>query len=118
MNRAGRSLPLAASSTRATTIIASHRSTADTRTFCPDNSQPSPSRRAVAVIRWRFDPLAGSLIANVMRAEPSAKPGSHRRFCASVPALPMKVAQIAAETGRNSSGHPAAANSSVTMCSS
>ena len=44
---------------------------------------------------WEFEPASGSVIANAIVAVPSAMPGSHRRFCSSVPNRLMTVPQIA-----------------------
>jgi hypothetical protein len=53
-----------------------------------------------------------------MVTEPSARPGSHFCFWASVPKREMTVPQIAGETIIMRRGQPAAPNSSRTMASS
>ncbi len=88
------------------------------KTLPPESSHPSPSRRAVVVIRCELEPASGSVIPNAMIREPSAIPGSQRRFCSSVPKRAMTVPQIAGETTSISSPHPAAVSSSWTMASS
>jgi hypothetical protein len=88
------------------------------KTFWPASTQPSPSRRAVVVIRCELEPASGSVIANAILAEPSASPGSQRLRCSSVPNRAMIVPQIAGETTISSSGQPAAASSSHTAARS
>ena len=65
-----------------------------------------------------FEPASGSVIANANVAVPSASPGSHCFFCASVPYWAMIVPTIAGETTISSSGQPAAASSSHTAARS
>jgi hypothetical protein len=72
----------------------------------------------VVVISCEFDPASGSVIANAMIEEPSARPGSQRCFCSSVPNRAITVPQIAGETTIISSPHPAAPSSSQTRESS
>ena len=74
MNSAGLSWPVFASSVRPTTMTASASSTPEMNTFRPLRTQPSPSRRAVVVILCELEPASGSVMANAMRSEPSAKP--------------------------------------------
>ena len=88
------------------------------KTFWPDRIQSLPSRRAVVVMRWLFDPASGSVMANAMVVEPSAMPGSQRFFWSSVPNLEMIVPLMAGETTISSSGEPAADISSITSDSS
>ncbi len=114
MNRAGLSLPVRASSVRATTITESHVSTADMKTLRPFRIQSAPSRRAVVVIRCEFEPASGSVMPKAMRTVPSANPGRWRRFCCSVPKRAMMLPQIAGVTTSSSSGQPAVASSSST----
>ena len=84
----------------------------------PVSSQPSPSRVAVVVSWCELEPASGSVIANAKICVPSARPGSQRCFCSSVPNREMTVAQIAGETTIISSGQPAAPSSSQTVASS
>ncbi len=86
--------------------------------FCPFSTQPAPSRRAVVVMRWELEPASGSVIANAILTEPSAKRGSQCFFWSSVPDRAMIVAQIAGDTTMSSSGQPAAASSSHTAARS
>lgn len=69
-------------------------------------------------MRWELEPASGSVMANDIRSEPSAKPGSHCSFCSVVPLVAMTVAAIAGDTTISSSGQPAAAISSATIASS
>ncbi|CAM5738243.1 hypothetical protein SBADM41S_05063 [Streptomyces badius] len=73
-------------------------STPETKTLRPVRTQSPPSRRAVVVMRWEFDPASGSVMPKAMVRLPSARPGSHVRFCSSVPKRAMTVPQIAGDT--------------------
>jgi len=42
-------------------------------------------RRAVVATLWLFDPASGSVSANAILRDPSARSGSHSRFIASEP---------------------------------
>jgi hypothetical protein len=72
----------------------------------------------VVVIRCALEPASGSVIENAIVVVPSAKPGSQRLRCSSVPKREMTVAQIAGDTTIISSGQPAAASSSHTAARS
>ena len=117
-NSAGRSVPLPESASLPTTSTASAWSTPLIQTLRPDSTHSSPSRRGAVLISCEFEPASGSVIANAMVSDPSARPGSQRCFCSSVPNLPITVPQIAGETTIISSGQPAAPSSSSTIDSS
>lgn len=122
MKRQGFRFPERASSVRPTISVASAMSTPDTKTLRPVSSQsasgPVPSRRAVVVMRCELDPASGSVMPKAMVRLPSARPGSHFRFCSPVPKRAMTVPQIAGDTIIMRRGDPAAPNSSRTMESS
>ncbi len=65
-----------------------------------------------------MEPASGSVIANAIVIDPSAMPGSQRRFWSSVPNLAMIVPLMAGETTMSNSGQPAADISSITTASS
>ena len=65
-----------------------------------------------------LEPASGSVIANAICSDPSAKRGSQVCFCSSVPNRAMIVAQIAGETTISSSAQPCAASSSATAARS
>ncbi|CAM5712913.1 hypothetical protein SHIRM173S_08571 [Streptomyces hirsutus] len=69
-------------------------------------------------MRCELEPASGSVMPNAMVRVPSERPGSHSRFCASVPKRAMTVPQMAGETTSSRSGQPAAPSSSRTMDSS
>jgi hypothetical protein len=79
------SLPVLASSVRATTSMLSASSTPEMKTLRPVRTHSPLSRRAVVVMLWVLVPASGSVIANAIVEVPSAIPGSHRCFCSSVP---------------------------------
>lgn len=97
---------------------ASASSTPEMNTFRPLRIQSPPSRLAVVVMRCELDPASGSVMPKAMRTLPSANPGSHRRFCSSVPNRAITVAQMAGDTTISSIGVPAAQNSSHTAARS
>ena len=112
-NSAGRSVPLPLSASLPTTSSASAWSTPLIHTFC------AAEHPLVAVPAGHGGDLVG-VGAGVglgdreapWSIEPSARPGSQRCFCSSVPNRPMTVPQIAGETTIISSGQPAAPSSS------
>ncbi len=118
MNSAGLSLPVLASSVRETISTASAWSTPEMKTFWPDSSQSEPSRRAVVVMLCELEPASGSVMPKAIVIEPSARPGSHRCFCSSVPKRAMMLPQMAGDTTSMSRPVPVAASSSMTMESS
>ena len=65
-----------------------------------------------------FDPASGSVIAKDMMISPLAMPGSQRTLSSSLPKVWMIVPQMVGETTVISSGQPAAASSSPTICRS
>jgi hypothetical protein len=99
-------------------MTASASSTPEIKTFRPDSTHSSPSRRATVVSRCEFDPASGSVMPKAMMASPLASSGSQSRRCASVPNRAMMVPQIAGETTIISRPQPAAASSSRTTDSS
>ena len=84
-NSTGLTLPVLASSVRATTSTLSASSTPEMKTFRPLSTHSSPSRRAVVVMLWVLVPASGSVIANAIVPVPSQMPGSQRCFCSSLP---------------------------------
>ena len=69
-------------------------------------------------MRCELDPASGSVMPNAMIDEPSARPGSHRPFCSSVPNRVITVPQMAGDTTIINNPQPAAPSSSSTMASS
>ena len=84
-NSTGFTLPVFASSARATTSTLSASSTPEIQIFWPLSTHSSPSRRAVVVMLWVLVPASGSVIAKAIVPVPSQMPGSQRCFCSSVP---------------------------------
>src|SRR5699024_7258684 len=106
------------SSSRETTRMTSAWSTPEMKVFCPEITHSSPERRAVVVILWELEPASGSVMANAAVISPDAMPGSHVRFCSSVPNLERMLPLIAGETTIMSRPAPAADSSSSTRASS
>ncbi len=73
---------------------------------------------ATVAIWWLFDPASGSVMAKAILVRPVARSGSQRSRCSSEPNRAITVPQMADDTSRISSGHPAAEHSSSTMASS
>ena len=111
-------LPVLASSVRATTSTLSASSTPEIQIFWPFRTHSSPSLRAVVVMLWVLVPASGSVIAKAIVLVPSHRPGSHFCFCASVPYLVITVPQIAGLTTISSIGQPCAESSSQTAAMS
>ncbi len=107
-----------ASSVRATTSTWLASSTPEMYVFWPLSTHPSPSRVAVVVMLWEFEPASASVMPNAIVYSPDAMPGSQRPLCSSVPKRPMTEPQIACETTIISIGAPAAAASSRTAARS
>ena len=84
-NSTGFTLPVLASSVRATTSTLSASSTPEMKILRPFSTHSSPSLRATVLMLWVLVPASGSVIANAMVPVPSQIPGSQRCFCSSVP---------------------------------
>ena len=65
-NSTGFTLPVFASSVRATTSTLSASSTPEIQIFWPLSTHSSPSRRAVVVMLWVLVPASGSVIAKTI----------------------------------------------------
>ena len=114
MNKDNAARPCAStSSPRATTMMESDSSTAEVQYLLPLNFQPVPSRLAMVLTLCVLVPALGSVMAKANRLDPSAKPGSHSFFMASLPCCSMMGAQIEPMTS-DKMGQPCAAVSSTT----
>ncbi|MNV89838.1 hypothetical protein D3C71_1841690 [compost metagenome] len=84
-------MPLApaAGSVLQTTRIRSAVSPLLMKVLLPLMTYSSPSRTAVVRTAFRSLPVPGSVMAMARMVSPEAAPGSHLRFCSSVPARRM-----------------------------